>query len=148
MGTKIITLTGLPGMPHMIEELFLMPYFPFARIDQSKGHLIRAADMAEIINMFIRSTDIYKIFSKGSHTGTVISSMKRIYLVKESGRLTILPVDTTLPQYLFHRWVIERIESAIVIPEFIQMQNNISIFPKGLDDRFHKARLEHGIRIA
>src|SRR5687768_16220521 len=106
-------------MPNVIEKLTRMPNLFLAGVNQPESHLVRPADMTQVVDMLISAADADQIFPQCNHARTVIASVKNIQGIPEPGWLAGFPVYASLADNFFNCWVIERIKSSVIVTHLV-----------------------------
>src|SRR5712692_10259283 len=97
-------------MPRMVQIFFGFPHQTPSRVHQAEGHLVGSADMAEVGQVFVGTSDGDDVTATGAHAGAGVSSVYGIDLIQDPPGFTTRVVDAPIAQYVFKRRIIERIE--------------------------------------
>ena len=76
-----VTITCLPGMPDVVQQVIWMPGFNFLDVSETKSQLVGTADMPQIIHVLVSAADSYKVLPHGTHACTVIARMQGVLFI-------------------------------------------------------------------
>src|SRR5687768_11536026 len=74
--------------------------------------------------------------------------MKRIYVIPESGRFSILPVDCARAENLRDARIVERIKSLVIVSHLIKVQHYAVVLGKHRDNSVDECIAKYSVRIA
>src|SRR5205809_3884359 len=99
-------------MPGVVQVLVSLPHQAPSEVHQTKGHIVGAADMTQIRQVFVRTPDGYNVFAPPAHTSAVVSSVHGVDFVQNALGLAVHIVDATLTHDPFKGRIVEGIKIA------------------------------------
>jgi hypothetical protein len=140
--------TILVRVPGVIQKLIGQPVFGSAVIDQAEGKFIRAADVAQVIEIFIGPANGPQVLAPGRQASTIVGVVDLVGTVVQPQGNVALPVDGSLLHDLLDARIIERVKGGIGVADFIEMNHGIGFLGESLEQALQENGTEDRIRVA
>src|SRR3989344_2076247 len=152
--SAVVVVPSLVGVPNMIKKMRVVQLVLDAGVDEPGGHFIRAADMAEVIIVLVRTADHNEVLPSGAQAGTVVVYMPQVPVfletlcrLRKSDGDSIDRVHATRPDDLVYRRIIEGVKALVEITYLLEVQRQAAALLEFTDHLFDERRPHDGVGI-